>query len=768
MIDVLNKKVKRQFKEKGFKELVFGSATTFVLRVLGMLAGALFTFIMAKLFGASTVGAFHLSQTVLLLFTILSKLGMDTAIVKLFSQNIVFNNWPKVLGIYNRVIATTIPLGIFWGVVLYFSSGLIATHIFNKPYLEDYLKIISIGILPMSLRFINSECYRGMRQLRLYAYSQNVSYFIYSLVVMSILYYVVKDQNKFVPNISFVIALGILAVTSSISVKSKIKEHVGKQEANPIQKREILKTSLPMMLSNSMMQISGWINTLFLGYYCTDADVGIYRVVLHVATVCAFILVSINSVAAPRFAQLYAKRDMLGLARAARQTSAVNFFASIPIFLIIVIFRERIMGYFGAEFAIGAQVLLFNMAGQFMNIFCGSVGSFLNMTGREKEFQNILLICTVINLISCMIFIPMYGLMGSAICTMLYMSSWNIISAIYIYKKYKIQTFYWPFAGRIKEETVLKSPLLKDEIDTERLSKKTQVNYEVPNVDVAIVGIQKAATSSLKHYIGEHPDMVTHDRLEFTFFVNDKEYEQGYEEWYRNDFDTAIGADKRVLIKNVGIIFWEEAMVRLSKHNPDVKVILLLRNPVDRAYSAYWYGRNKAVETLPTFEEALAASPTRFKRKADISITSYYEQGHYYELIKRMEKYFPKENIKIVFQEDLQSEPAALMLDVYQFLKLDTSYTPDVSKRYNESASAKLGIVNKIFNADDSILKKGMQLVPYQIRNQLKKKIKVFNQKKFTQPVMNTETRNKLIAYYKPHNKKLGDYISRDLSFWDK
>ncbi|MBL0050757.1 MAG: oligosaccharide flippase family protein [Bacteroidetes bacterium] len=766
MLQILEKKLKRQLREKDFKELVFGSATTFFMRVLGMLAGTVFTFVMAKYYGASTVGAFHLSQTVLLLFTILTRLGMDTAIVKLFSENIAFNKWNNVLGIYNRVISSVIPLGLFWTVVLFFSSGLIAEHVFHKPYLKSYFQIISLGILPMAMRFVNSECYRGMRKLKLYAYSQNVSYFLYSIIVMLVLYFF-HQSNSYIPNISFVIALAVLAITSSISVRSKINQNA--TESSPyLSKLEILKTSYPMMLSNSMMQISGWINTLILGSYVSDSDVGVYRVVLNVSSVCAFILVSINSVAAPRFAELYARKDLIGLARAARQTSAVNFFASIPIFVLIIVFRERIMGYFGNEFIIGASVLLFTMAGQFMNIFCGSVGSFLNMTGRQKEFQNILLICTLINLVSCFIFIPRYGLMGSAICTMLFMSSWNIISVVFIYRKYKIQTFYWPFT-KIKQIDFMATENKTLVTDKETVLDTAAPVSHSPKVSVAIVGIQKSATSSLKNYLAEHPKLISHDRLEFTYFVNDNEYAQGYDRWFENDFDKNEAEGKLILVKNVGLVFWEEGLIRLKEHNPDVKIIMMLRNPADRAYSAYWYAVNRGVEKHKSFEEALKSDPKQYQRKADISIVSYYQQGHYFDLIQRLYYYFPEKNVKIILQEDLSKNGKQLMHDLFEFIGIDSSFQPDLAKKYNESASAKIKSLSNVNLEKIGIAKKIIHsIVTPKYRNILKRAFRKINSTKFEPPPLNSFTRQKLIDYFKPHNEKLGKLLNRDLSHWDK
>lgn len=449
MLEKIEKKIRRQFKEKSFRELVTGSAASFLMRMLGLLVSYVFTLMISNFYGAAVLGAFSLSQTALGMFTIFSRLGMDTSIVRLFASNIALDKWSNVLNVYKRVLSISLPIGVVTTAILFFGADFFAANIFHKPHLAYELRFISLAIIPMSIRFINSECYRGFKELKLYNYSRNVSYFLYACVILAGLTIFKNSPSllaytKYFPNLSFVISLVLLAGSSTFLVFRYIHRKT-KEDSHQYSHRQIISQSLPMMLSGSLILISGYINTLFLGRYGSEADLGIYKVVVQVTTVCGFILLSVNSVAAPRFAELWAKGDTAALGEAARQTSRINFFASLPIFLIIIVLRGFIMRMFGREFEPAANILLFNMVGQFFNIFSGSCGSFLNMTGHQKAFQNILLVSTLLNVAACFIFIPSMGLMGSAICSMIFMSAWNIISLIYIQKKFNVKTYYWPF-----------------------------------------------------------------------------------------------------------------------------------------------------------------------------------------------------------------------------------------------------------------------------------------------------------------------------------
>jgi O-antigen/teichoic acid export membrane protein len=444
----IKNQVDTRLHDRSLRELLKGTSSTFSIRIVGFIVGYAFIIIISRFYGPRVVGIFTLCNTVLIIASVAGRLGFDSSIVKFFAQNIVFNKWDVVLEVYKKILRFVIPWGLFLSVVLFFSSSLLAEKVFHKPSLTPFLKVFAFGVLPMTLRFINSESYRGFKMMKQYAYSQNVSYFLYASVLLGVIS--VFYKNDFLPNICFVGSLVILSISSSLLILKKIKSH-SEATANSITVREMLGISTPMMLSTSFMLISGLINTIMLGIYGSEADVGVYSVIFKIGTFTSMILTSVNSIAAPKFAELHAQNDKRGLAKVAIQTSKINFWASLPILLGTIIFRRFILEIFGKEFVVGADVLLFTIAGQFINMFSGSVGAFLNMTGHQKVQRTIISISTIINIVACFIFIPRYGLMGSAICGMIFMCSWNILSLLYIRIKLNIQTYYWPFSNPGKD-----------------------------------------------------------------------------------------------------------------------------------------------------------------------------------------------------------------------------------------------------------------------------------------------------------------------------
>ncbi len=442
MIRKIARGFNRDFKDASFLEIVKGSATTFAVRLMGLVAGYAFTFIISRYYGSEVLGAHTLSVTVLMMFSVLGRLGMDSLLVRHFAQDHAINRWDRILEVYRKTLMVVVPVGILLSVLLFFTSGQIAQYIFQKPSLEPYFRIVSFAVLPMAMRFINSECYRGFRMNKEYAYSQNVSYFLYSAIILGIV--TVFYRHPWLPNIAFAVSLILLTVSSTFLILRRIRSNTKIASAEFVLP-EMVRNALPMLLANSMLLVAGWINTILLGIWSTESDVGIYSVVLKISTFSAFVLMSINSVSAPGFAQLHAKGDHDGLRKYTAHTAKIIFYSSIPIFLGILLMREWLLGLFGDEFIAGSLALLITMVGQLFNVFAGSVGQFLYMTGKQQIFRNIILTSTLINVVVCAILIPLYGLLGSAIAGMVFMAAWNLMSMIYIKRTFKIRTYYWPF-----------------------------------------------------------------------------------------------------------------------------------------------------------------------------------------------------------------------------------------------------------------------------------------------------------------------------------
>jgi len=206
--------------------------------------------------------------------------------------------------------------------------------------------------------------------------------------------------------------------------------------------------------------------------------------------------------------------------------------------------------------------------------------------------------------------------------------------------------------------------------------------YAGQEPDFLIIGTQKGGTTSLYAYLSKHPKFLP-SRLDRTRFMKQKEvhffnknYHKGIE-WYLNLFTKKTAPGQVVGEASPLYIFDAKTPRRVYKHFPNLKFILLLRNPVDRAFSAHrMYSKNRKRETR-TFDEAVTEelaliknrkTPQAFRNilKKDLLLT----RGIYLPQLKRWLRFFKKEQFLIIRSEDFFDDPAKTMAKVYAFLRL--------------------------------------------------------------------------------------------------
>jgi hypothetical protein len=212
--------------------------------------------------------------------------------------------------------------------------------------------------------------------------------------------------------------------------------------------------------------------------------------------------------------------------------------------------------------------------------------------------------------------------------------------------------------------------------------------------DFLVIGTQRGGTTSLYKYLVQHPHLSHALTKELRFF--DLNYHRGLP-WYRSRFPSrryreAVrrrrGMDLMVGEASPDYMFHPHAPRRVAAALPDVKLIVLLRNPVDRAWSHYWHQFKRGHETL-SFEEAVAAEPDRLAGEmerilADQSYVSYERHHHSYlargayaDQLQAWMDLFPRDRILIESSEEFFEQPDMVFQRVLEFLGLPTFRLPE-------------------------------------------------------------------------------------------
>jgi len=436
----MTKLIKRLWNnDSNLKELLQGSGSAFILRIVGMGLGYLFILLVTRYYGAEAMGLYTLSFTVLQIVSVFSILGMDTLILRFTGEYSAKGDVRGIQHVYKYVLILTIPAATALSATVYFSVHWLAEHVFNDIKLVPFLQISALEILPITLLYIHAQALRGLKRIVMFSLFNGVSISFFASIIL----FFASDywDAQIIPMYAHLFAILMSTICVVIAWQFYLKKFKktmpdeAMQEKIMLTKKTMLSISMPMMLSSSLFLVMNWTDVLILGMYQTAEDVGIYSVALKVAMVTSIVLTAVNSISAPKFAAMWGKKDAQGLERIVKQSTKLIFWFTLPVLIIIWVFPHEILHVFGSEFSAGVTVLLLLTVGQLFNAMCGSVGTLLTMSGHQVIVQNILFISVIMNLIMNVISVQEYGMIGVAIATMISTFLWNGLMVFYAWKK---------------------------------------------------------------------------------------------------------------------------------------------------------------------------------------------------------------------------------------------------------------------------------------------------------------------------------------------
>ena len=454
-INKTQERIKKNFEDKDFLELFNKGGVAMLYRIGGQLLGFLLTFVIAYFFGANGLGDYVLAIIVLKIFTLISKLGLDTASIRYIAEYSSENSLSSILDFRKKSIFLITTVSIICSLVMYLGANIIAEFIKANP---QHIEITSFFILPMSLFIFHYQNMRGLKEIAGYSFFFWMSQALFSLIAILALTTFTKDPN--VPLYAYLISLIIISIFSVISFtyflnkRKRIKDlFLDNKRSDSI--KNILIVSLPLMLAQAVHFIMSWTDKLMLGILdspdvisglsTNSAQIGVYHTAFKLSMFATIGLMAVKSIASPKFAELYKQREFKLLKKVTQQSTKLIFWTTLPLVALFIFFSENLMLLFGDEFQAGVFAFILLSIGRVFVSFSGAAGNLLQMCGRQVIFMNIAVIGSVINVVLNFSLIPIYGINGSAIATMISLVSFNFLLVYYVKKEFGFYTFYNPF-----------------------------------------------------------------------------------------------------------------------------------------------------------------------------------------------------------------------------------------------------------------------------------------------------------------------------------
>lgn len=383
--------------------------------------------LITRTFGSAVFGRYTIvltfSQLIVLIFTF----GFPSGVIRLLTDQSHYNEIPKT-NFIKKILWITFISSITISILIYFLSEPIAVNLFKDRSLITYLKVLSFFITPLMFHEVLLNIFRGKKEYRKY----NLFLFILPPLLFLIMFYMIYNYlyNEISVILSFGLSILIVFLTEIVFLKG-VKNSVKLDYPTSL----LFKLSLPMMISGTVLFLLSWTDIFMLGAMVSSEEVGIYNVAFKISSIGLVIILVFNVVIGPKISELYNTNETKKLRETIIKTTQLITLTTIPIFLILIIFRKDILSFFGSDFVSGETTLVILSFSVLINVISGNVDQILNMTNHHRLMKNITVFCLAENIILNFILIPGYGINGAATASLITNISLNIISIYYIKKK---------------------------------------------------------------------------------------------------------------------------------------------------------------------------------------------------------------------------------------------------------------------------------------------------------------------------------------------
>lgn len=289
-----------------------------------------------------------------------------------------------------------------------------------------------------------------------------------------------------------------------------------------------------------------------------------------------------------------------------------------------------------------------------------------------------------------------------------------------------------------------------------------------------VIGTAKAGTTALYRYVGQHPDVYLSPLKEPRFFIcddgkcptftgpGDDGYQRGivsdidaYRALFRPEGESAVGE------MSPTYLYWPTSAERIAETLGDVKIIAILRDPVERAFSNYLMHVRAGLEDLD-FESALEAEERRIELGWNPSF-HYEARGYYARQLRPYLERFDADRILLLFHDDLRARPLDLLQTIFRFLDVDPSVVPDLAERPNRSLVPRSVRVARLLSEPSALVSGAGRALPRSARQRLRRRLTEANLKR---PELSRSVRARLVERYESDNTALERIAGRDLAPW--
>jgi O-antigen/teichoic acid export membrane protein len=396
------------------------------------------TLLIARHAGPQILGIYSLSLVILNIAEIFSTLGLKQGCLRYIPLYTSSGQNELAIGHIKFASRASLLLGVIMGLGLFGLSSTIAVHFFKDPGAAEAVKLVALAVPLFALRGIWSFTLQGFKAIK------------YKVIVERILEPAVRFAAA---GIFFFLGMkmlgSVLAILVSVFISAAVAFHflkklmktMPKTDGGDYQIKNWLSFSIPLMFLNLAAFLQPSIPLLLIGYIKGSLEVGIFSAAVKVAAIISLPVAGLNTVFAPRISELHGKGEFVRLRSLYRTLAGWTATIGVLPFLIVVLFAEPVMRFFGSEFGVASDVVKWLAVGHLFSVASGSALCMLVMTGRSKISLMNIILGTIVNLLLNLLLIPPLGIKGAALAATASLALVGVLALIEVFYLLRMQPY---------------------------------------------------------------------------------------------------------------------------------------------------------------------------------------------------------------------------------------------------------------------------------------------------------------------------------------
>lgn len=395
--------------------------------------------LLARLLAPEDMGSFFLIFSIVMTFSIIGQWGLGRGLVKLVASELAGGNTGRARSaIISSFIIVTLICLVLALLMLSPAGEWFLKNLSGSEQLATIAGLTGIWIIVLALQRIVSESFRGFHDIRLATIFGGVV-----TAVLSMIFYLFVWLSDAQLELKLAVQLMILAFGINLVIGSGflLKRIRSLEQGSEPGLSQVARFGLPLMLTNvslfAVLEFHMWV----LAYYQPESEVALYGASLRLVMLLAIPLTIINAVIPPMVVDMYSRKQYDRVQNLLQKTATIMGLPAIAVFVLIVVFGAEILGLVFGEIYTAAYIPFVILAvGQLINVFTGSPGILLTMSGHERVVMKTALGASTLGVITSLIGVQWYGATGVALGYAVGIVVNNVAMWAYSWNKLSIRT----------------------------------------------------------------------------------------------------------------------------------------------------------------------------------------------------------------------------------------------------------------------------------------------------------------------------------------